>query len=577
LAGDYTVDQINHTISYTGLTANTFTGTDVVIPDEVCIGNELYKVVSIGAHAFGTAISGSLTIGKNVATIDGGAFEDCTAISSIIIPDDAALNYIGNSAFTGCTSLIGTDGTDHKIAPDASDVYYIKSGNNYYCLGQESNIDSTSSNTPSGSIIIKVGTKVIANLAFSDCPITTVDINSAVLLSIGEDAFYHCVTLTSINIPDSVRSIGGEAFLQCTALAGTLTLSSALTSIGDYAFQGCSSLTSIVIPNTTNLAYGIGIQAFEGCTGLMGNDGDNNKIAPDTNNVYYIKSDNNYYCLGKEANVDGNDINKPVNSLVLKGGTKVIANAAFMDCSGLTGALTIPASVVAINALAFSGCTYMSGDLNISSGVTYIGTAAFSYFEKNATNHGTITFASQLTVINEQVFQGSGFAAAVLTDGITDIHDSAFADCADLASISLPTSINHIGYGAFQNSPNLINATAADGKIFNNGDDVFYLQSGTNYYCLGQEENVDSTATTLPTGQITIKDNTKVIVDCAFQNCYGLTGDLDLPSTVIAIGNNAFDGAGFNGELIIDPAAVIIGDNAFANTSGFTSISIAST
>ena len=82
--------------------------------------------------------------------------------------------------------------------------------------------------------------------------------------SIGEQAFAYCTSLTSVTIPDSVTSIGGLAFYNCTSLT-SLTIPDSVTSIGDSAFCNCKSLTSVTIPDSVTR---IGKQAFDYCTSL---------------------------------------------------------------------------------------------------------------------------------------------------------------------------------------------------------------------------------------------------------------------------------------------------------------------
>jgi len=62
--------------------------------------------------------------------------------------------------------------------------------------------------------------------------------------SIGNNAFYQCTSLTSITIPDSVTSIGAGAFSKCTSLT-SVTIPNNVTSIRGGAFDGCTNLTSI--------------------------------------------------------------------------------------------------------------------------------------------------------------------------------------------------------------------------------------------------------------------------------------------------------------------------------------------
>ena len=103
-------------------------------------------------------------------------------------------------------------------------------------------------------------------------------------MSIGEEAFFGCEGLadqngmviirnvlhyykgnaTSIEIPDTVTSIGIEAFMRCSSLT-SITIPNSVTSIGEGAFSGCSSLTSITIPDSVT---SIGYSAFDNCTNL---------------------------------------------------------------------------------------------------------------------------------------------------------------------------------------------------------------------------------------------------------------------------------------------------------------------
>ena len=98
---------------------------------------------------------------------------------------------------------------------------------------------------------------------FARRSLTSVNIPNSVT-SIGGYAFYSCTSLTSINIPNSVTSINMSAFWNCTSLT-LIDIPNSVTSIGDSAFSYCSSLTSIDIPDSVT---SIGDSAFSGCTNL---------------------------------------------------------------------------------------------------------------------------------------------------------------------------------------------------------------------------------------------------------------------------------------------------------------------
>lgn len=85
------------------------------------------------------------------------------------------------------------------------------------------------------------------------------------VIGIDTEAFAGCIELTSIVIPDSVKTINGAAFKGCTGLESVTGMKNVST-IGSSAFMGCSALTSITIPSQVNTLWD---RAFKDCTGLL--------------------------------------------------------------------------------------------------------------------------------------------------------------------------------------------------------------------------------------------------------------------------------------------------------------------
>ena len=87
------------------------------------------------------------------------------------------------------------------------------------------------------------------------------------MTNIGKYAFAGCVSLTNINIPNSVSKIGKGAFCGCRSLT-SITIPNGLSRIENDTFSYCINLTSVTIPESVEYIAGI-YDAFEGCEKLV--------------------------------------------------------------------------------------------------------------------------------------------------------------------------------------------------------------------------------------------------------------------------------------------------------------------
>ena len=190
---------------------------------------------------------GAIEFDAPITTIGSSAFAWCDSLTSVTIPN--SVTTIGYRTFCGCTSLQEFKG---KFASKDGRCLIVDGTLNSFARARLTEYTIPDSVTS------------IGNDAFLGCgSLTSVTIPNSVT-TIGSSAFGSCTSLTSVTIPDSVTTIGDEAFYGCFSLT-SVTISDSVTTIGNYAFCDCSSLTSVTIPDSVT---SIGDSAFGNCDWL---------------------------------------------------------------------------------------------------------------------------------------------------------------------------------------------------------------------------------------------------------------------------------------------------------------------
>ena len=335
-------------------------------------------------------------------------------------------------------------------------LYHTSDGNIVDIKGKDFGANVVSHNVVNGECVI----------AF-DAPIT----------KIPAQAFAKSKIKGSLTIPNSVTTIGEEAFSNCTELKGSLTLSNSLKTIGDRAFYMCNNLNgSLTIPNTVTT---IGISAFENCIGFNGN-------------------------------------------LTIPNSVTTIGESAFRNCQGFTGDLTIPSSITTIEANTFSGCYRFNGKLTIPNTVTTIG---FSAFDNCRGFKGDLTIPNSVTTIGEWAFwRCTGFNGNLtLSNSVTTIGRWAFDGCTGFTgNLILPNSITTIENSAFIGCSGFNGHLTLPNSITTIGETVFEGCSGF-------------------TGNLTLPNSITTIKGGAFRGCSGFTGNLSLPKSLEVVGYGSFE------------------------------------
>ena len=216
-------------------------------------------------------LRGEYSIRKGVKVIGDSAFEWCDSLTSINIPN--SVTTIGDGAFWGCDSLTCIT-IPSSVVTIIGNPFFYWHGNLYnesktfmyedHVLFNKNKTTLIAYRAKETNYTIPNSVTTIGEDAFSYCnSLTSINIPNSVT-TIGEGAFYNCNSLTSINIPNNVTTIGEGAFWQCFSLT-SINIPNGVTTIGEKAFWECTSLTSINIPNSVTT---IGEKAFWECTSL---------------------------------------------------------------------------------------------------------------------------------------------------------------------------------------------------------------------------------------------------------------------------------------------------------------------
>lgn len=355
------------------LSANVSVGaTELVLPD---------RITTIGDNALRDLPIRSVRLPLGLRHIGNHAFENCSELELIELPD--TLESIGDYAFNKCRNIT-------TIALPNS-VRAI--GNHAFSRSvKQLRFPETMTSIPS---------KCFRDLSgdYQDDPLETVTISNCAR-EVGDDAFYECINLTHVNIPETVKRIGERAFYNCKSLT-ELILPADLEQLDKAAVYGCKNLTSLRIP--------------AGITAL------NDSVAEE--------------CAA-------------LTNVSLPNRLKFIKKGAFRGCKKLKQ-IAVPETVEEIGEGAFARCASLQ-EIALPFEIQIVGKEAF----KACTSLTALRIPGTVKEIALGLAQGCNSLKTVCVEpGVQKIAGRAFKDCPQLEKVEIPASVTKIGAKVFECCP----------------------------------------------------------------------------------------------------------------------------
>ncbi|MGN1307020.1 MAG: leucine-rich repeat protein [Faecousia sp.] len=292
-------------------------------------------------------------------------------------------------------------------------------------------------------------------------------------------------------MPDGITEIAARAFANNVSIQ-EVYLPESLQTLGESAFNGCSNLTKVVCPETMT---SWGAYLFQGCSKLT--------------------------------------------EVSIPNGITEIPNYCFNNCAALTN-VVIPDTVTSIGTYAFANCKAMT-EIILPDSVKTLDSKGYQWY--NCSSVTKITLSASLTELSLSCFNGLK-SLEELPDlkNVTVLSDSSFRENDKLTSVTLPASVEKVGYAVFYGCDALTSVHFA-GTPKEYGTQVFY----------------NCKALTSVTG------NLDTIGSQWFYGCTGLT-EFVVPDQVTYIGDNAFQGCTNLTALVFTAESKLQGGNAFGKT-----------
>ena len=555
--------------------------TSAVIPATVTSldANALYACDNLIKSAYPESIDNPFTSGLAIAyPVDGVSDESGMiynndkstlyyapyTLESATIPE--GVTTIGQDAFNLCSSL-----TDVVIP-------------NSVVLIKDRAFDATPflNNQPEG--VVYLG-KVLYTYKGEMPEGTSIDIEDGTI-SINQNALKDCPNITAINIPATVTTIGESAFENCAGIS-KLALTNNITSLGDDSFKGCSGLRLIDYNTAIVPADNAFAEAGNHCRVVFGKNVTTinamalKNMAGISTAIVGSKTSSVLNSYASPANVNSRPAkagalestvpdkviwlasNPPENYTSMQGKVNYVPNNRYSDLdnvevySYLSSMFEVDGIVYVPVSPSLRTCDVIdSNALNLADNITI-----------GSVNYQFITLSTQK--INQYAFSGcSSLCSFDLGETVSEMSAHSFNDCTSLTQLNIPTHITAVGDNAFSGCSSLSDVNINDRETaVAMGSQVFAGSNVSSIYFGGDIAPTGTTPSSSPLYNLTtlvdanISENVTAICDYQFYGCSGIERMI-LSNSVKTVGKEAFSGCSGIYQLSFGTGVVSIGEYA---------------
>lgn len=519
----------------TGL--GSFKGENLVIPSTY---NGL-PVTDIASNAFeGCESIVNVVIPYGVTTIGARAFKDCANLLSVEIP--LSVVSMGTCQFQGCDKVTiyceASDSQDvswdiqwnvdnrpvkwgHNNFVHSGTFKYVVHDNNaiiFDYLGKDEKIEIPSK--------IKSYNVVDFGITFrGNTDIVSVVIPHTVTL-IRENAFYNCSKLSEVTFEEDsqLKIIESSAF--CGSGVKEINIPHGVEKIDEDAFYNCKNLINITLPDTLK---SIGHEAFYG-TAYINNEAnwEDNSIYIDTALVGFRIDFFDTIVVKEGTTIIADRVFSETGLRTVQFPDSLRYIGAWAFSYGCLESVNIPANVESIGKAAFTLSPYLSS-INVDKSNQFYRSVDNCLVELSSKSvilggkNSVIPSDSDINSIGYQAFAESQIASVYIPANITKIEDRCFYNCNQLTELTISENVQDLGDETFMSAHSLASI------VFEEGSKLQYIGEYTFYECRSLQE-------------ITVPVSVQSIEYRAFYGCDLLT-DLrfEQGSQLEIIGNSAFD------------------------------------